>query len=392
MIRRGKVAHWKRATVAIAALSLVAGACSDDDDDGADDTGATETDDGTTPEGDDSVVEETQPEGTEPVTTDEVDVTQDGSRLDAVRERGSLICGVNDAVPGFGVVDDAGEFSGFDVEFCRVVAAGVLGDSEAVEFVPLAADARFTALAAGEIDVLIRNTTWTATRDGQEGAEFLFTTFYDGQALMVPASSGFTELEDLADANICVLSGTTTELNLTAVFGARGIPFNPVVFSDNTQLQPAYQEGQCEAWTADSSALSGFKASIEEAGGEEQSILAEVISKEPLGPVVSDGDEAWAQAVDWSVMATVQAWEFGLDSTNIADYAEADPNILNFVGTDGFDPGLGLDPDFAVQIVSQVGNYQEIYDRNITPIGLVLEGSLNNLWSEGGLMYVPPYR
>ena len=392
MIRTGNVVRWKRAAVAIAALSLIAGACSDDDDDGADDTGATETDAGTTPPGDDSVSEGTEPEGTEPVTTDEVDVTQDGSRLDTVRERGTLLCGVNDAVPGFGVVDDAGEFSGFDVDFCRVVAAGVLGDSEAVEYIPLVADARFTALASGEIDVLIRNTTWTATRDGQESAEFLFTTFYDGQGLMVPASSGFTELEDLADANICVLSGTTTELNLTAVFGARGIPFNPVVFPDNTALQPAYQEGQCEAWTADSSALSGFKASIEEAGGEEQAILAEVISKEPLGPVVSDGDEAWAQAVNWSVMATVQAWEFELDSSNIADYTGEDPNILNFLGTDGFDPGLGLEPDFAVQVVTQVGNYQEIYDANITPIGLTLEGSLNDLWREGGLMYVPPYR
>ena len=154
--------------------------------------------------------------------------------LDDVIDRGNVICGVNETLPGFGVVDDAGNLSGFDVDFCRVVAAGVLGDADAVEYKALNADARFTALQSGEIDVLIRNTTWTATRDGQEGANFLFTTYYDGQGMMVPASTGFTTLEDLADANICVLSGTTTELNLTAVFNARGIPFNPIVFGDNT--------------------------------------------------------------------------------------------------------------------------------------------------------------
>jgi general L-amino acid transport system substrate-binding protein len=268
----------------------------------------------------------------------------------------------------------------------------VLGDPEAVEYVPLVADARFTALQSGEIDVLIRNTTWTSTRDGQEGATFLFTTFYDGQGMMVPASTGFTTLEDLADANICVLSGTTTELNLTAVFGARGIAFNPQVFADNEQLRPAYESGQCEAWTSDASQLAALKATIEGEGGEEQFIMAEVISKEPLGPVVRDGDSAWAQAVEWSIMATVQAWEFGLDSTNIGAYAGEDPNILNFIGTDGFDPGLGLAPDFAVTVVEAVGNYQEIYERNIVPIGLQIEGSPNDLWTNGGLMYVPPYR
>jgi general L-amino acid transport system substrate-binding protein len=210
--------------------------------------------------------------------------------------------------------------------------------------------------------------------------------------MMVPASTGFTELEDLADASICVLSGTTTELNLNSVFSARGIPFNPVVFEDNTQLRPAYEEGQCEAWTSDASQLAAFKSSIEGEGGAEQAIMAEVISKEPLGPVVADGDTAWAQAVNWSVMATVQAWEFGLDSGSIGGYSGDDPNILNFVGTDGFDPGLGLPADFAVQVVSQVGNYEEIYNRNIIPIGLPLDGSNNDLWTNGGLMYVPPYR
>lgn len=209
---------------------------------------------------------------------------------------------------------------------------------------------------------------------------------------MVPAATGFTTLEELADGNICVLTGTTTELNLTAVFNARGIPFNPVQFEDNTQLRPAYEQGQCDAWTSDASQLAAFKATIESEGGAEQFIMAEVISKEPLGPVVADGDTAWAQAVNWSVMAPVQAWEFGLDSGSIGSYSGDNPNILNFVGDGDFNPTLGLPSDFAVQIVSQVGNYEEIYNRHIVPIGLQLAGSPNDLWTNGGLMYVPPYR
>ncbi len=310
------------------------------------------------------------------------------SLLDTVKDRGTVICGVNETLPGFGVVDDAGAFSGFDIDYCRVVAAAILGDASKVEFVPLTAEARFTALQSGEIDVLIRNTTWTATRDGQEGVDFLFTTFYDGQGMMVPASSGLTTLEELADANICVLSGTTTELNLTAVLGARGIPFTPVVFEDNTQLRPAYEEGQCDAWTSDSSQLGSFKFTIEAEGGEDQLIMAEVFSKEPLGPNVADGDTAWAQAVNWAVMSTVQAWEFGLDSGNIGSYSGSDPNILNFLGDLG--PSLGLPSDFAVQTVTQVGNYEEIYNRFVELPEL--SGSVNDLWSNGGLMYVPPYR
>ncbi|MDX1469106.1 MAG: amino acid ABC transporter substrate-binding protein [Acidimicrobiia bacterium] len=314
----------------------------------------------------------------------------DGGTLQAVLDRNELNCGVNESLPGFGVVDDQGNFSGFDIEFCRVVAAAVLGDADAVSYKPLTAEQRFTALQAGEIDLLIRNTTWTATRDGQEGVHFLFTTFYDGQGMMVPAASGHTTLEDLDGANICVLSGTTTELNLTAVFNARGISFNPVVFEDNSQLRPAYEEGQCEAWTSDASQLGSWKFTLEAEGGEEQLIMAEIFSKEPLGPAVADGDTEWAQVVNWAVMATVQAWEFGLNSGNIGSYDGTDPNILNFLGTDNFNPSLGLPSDFAVQVVTQVGNYEEIYNQfaELAP----LAGSVNDLWSNGGLMYVPPYR
>jgi general L-amino acid transport system substrate-binding protein len=314
--------------------------------------------------------------------------------LEAVRDRGTIRCGVNDVLPGFGVVDDAGNYSGFDIDFCRVVAAGILGDADAVEYVPLTAAERFTALQSGEIDVLIRNSTWTATRDGQEGSTFLFTTFYDGQGVMVPDASDVMSLEDLADANICVLSGTTTELNLTGVFNTRGIPFNPVVFADNTALRPQYEQGQCDAWTSDVSQLTASKAAIEGDGGAAQRILPDVISKEPLGPAVLDGDSAWAQAVEWSVMATVQAWEFGITSSNVGSFPTDDDRIARFLGAGefaDFDPGLGLDPDFAVQIISEMGNYEEIYNRHLVPIGLPLEGTPNDLWTNGGLMYVPPF-
>lgn len=353
----------------VGALMLVITACTSDGDAGADDTTTTAADGGGDGDGGSS-----------------------GDMLQSVMDAGEIVCGVNDGLPGFGVVNDAGEYTGFDIDFCRVVAAALFGDADAVTYFPLTAEARFPALQAGEIDLMVRNTTWTATRDGQEGANFLFTTFYDGQGMMVPASTGFTTLEDLSNANICVLSGTTTELNLNAVFESRGIAFNPVVFEDNTQLRPAYESGQCEGWTSDASQLAAFKASIEEEGGDEQFIMAEIFSKEPLGPVVADGDTDFAQAVNWAVMATVQAWEFGLDSGNIGSYSGEDPNILNFLSGGDIASGLNLPADFAVQVVEQVGNYKEIYDAHIPALGLQLEGSPNNLWTEGGLMYVPPFR
>ena len=311
--------------------------------------------------------------------------------LQAVLDRGVLNCGVNDVLPGFGFVDEAGDFSGFDVDICRAIAAGVLGDADAVNFSPHTTETRLTALQAGEIDVLSRNTTWTATRDGAEGLTFVFTTFYDGQGIMVPAATGFTEFEDLQDANVCVLPATTTELNLNAVFSERGISFNPVSFGDSAELQAGYEAGQCEVWTSDRSQLASFKFAIEEAGGEEQFIMEEIMSKEPLGPVVRDGDSEWAQVVEWSVMALVQAWEMGLTSENIGAYDGDESRILNFIGADNYDPGLGLSSDANVNIIQQVGNYQEIYERHVAPLGIPLEGSLNDLWTNGGLMIAPPY-
>ncbi|MDE0669492.1 MAG: amino acid ABC transporter substrate-binding protein [bacterium] len=323
---------------------------------------------------------------------DEVTLSQAGGRLAEVQARGSVRCGVRDALPGFNFLTPDGEHEGFDSDFCRVIAAAVLGDANAVDFVDLATADRFTALQSGEIDVLVRNTTFTASRDGKEAANFVYTTLYDGQGVVVPASTGITDLEGLADANICVAQGTTTELNLTDVMRSRNIPFNPVTFGESSEARVGYTAGQCEAFTSDKSSLAVFKYEIEDSGGDEQFILPETISKEPLGPAVLDGDTEWAQVVQWAVMATIQAWEFGLDSGNIASATGDNPALARFLGEEGFDPGIGLPSDFAVQVVSQVGNYEEIYERHLEPLGLPLHGSVNDLWTHGGLMYVPPYR
>ena len=319
------------------------------------------------------------------------DTASGSSLLDVVRDRDSLICGSRSDLTGFASTNADGEFEGFDIEFCKVVAAGILGDATKVEIRPLGPE-RFTAVQAGEVDILFRNATATASRDGREALSFPFTTVYDGQRMIVRADSGITTLKELEGATICVVEGTTTELNLNAVFLALGISFTQQVFRTHAQLRPAYQSGVCEGYTADGSALAVYKFTSERDGGPEQRILDEVMSKEPLGAVIADGDSRWEQAVRWVLQATIQAWEFGLDSTNIDNYTGDDVNILNFLGRTGFDPGLGLDLDFAVKVIKQVGNYKEIYDRTLGAVGLEMEGSLNRLWSDGGLFYNPPYR
>ena len=321
-----------------------------------------------------------------------------GNLLQEVQDRGTLRCGVNDAVPGFGFTGEGGEPQGFDIDFCKVIAAAVLGDAEAVEYTPLSAEQRFTALQSGEIDVLSRNTTYTASRDGTEGARFLHTTFYDGQGMMVRTESGHTTLEDLAGETICVLSGTTTELNLESQFQAGGIDYTPLAFEDNEPLQAAFVEERCGAWTSDKSQLAGIRSAWPEGQGgpEALTIMDVTMSKEPLGPVVADGDDAWADAVNWAVYATIQAEEFGLTSDNIGQGSE-DPEIQRFLGEavegEPFDAGLGLPDDFAVQVVTQVGNYAEIYDRNVGEgSALELPRDFNALWTDGGLQFAPPYR
>jgi general L-amino acid transport system substrate-binding protein len=369
---------WRWMAV-LALFALVLGACSSSDDGG--DDSAEDTDDST---------EET------------VELTQDGGKLAAVQDAGTLVCGVNEGVPGFGFLEEDGSYSGFDVEYCQVIAAAVLGDPAAVEYVPLAADARFTALQSGEIDVLVRNTTWTATRDGSEGAEFATTTFYDGQGMMVKADSGFGSIDDMGGTTICVLGGTTTELNLASRFGAAGLEYEPLTFDDNEVLQQSFQQGQCQGWTSDKSQLAGVRSAYPDADGGPDSlvILEETFSKEPLGPVVADGDTEWFDAVNWAVIATIQAEEFGIDSTNIDTFLESeDPEIRRFLGVGGgeddaiFDPGLGLEVDFAQTVIREVGNYAEIYDRNVGPdTALGLDRGVNALWTDGGLLYPPPYR
>ncbi len=329
--------------------------------------------------------------------------------LQTIVDRGNLVCGVNDAVPGFGFVDETGQFSGFDVQYCRAVAAAVFGDYSKVEFVPLTAAQRFTSLQSGEIDVLIRNTTATASRDGTEGATFLTTTFYDGQGMMVRTGE-FTSIDEMANATICVLTGTTTELNLTARFA--GIPFTASTFESNDPLREAFVSGQCDGWTSDKSQLAGVKSGVEEAGVP-LTILDETFSKEPLGPVVADGDSQWAQIVNWVVFATIQAEEWGITSNNVQALASGGeaaiqaaidsgelggpnattPNIAKFLGIGETDPGLGLSTNFVVNVISQVGNYGQIYEANVgvnTPLGL--PRGANELWYKGGLLYAWPYR
>jgi general L-amino acid transport system substrate-binding protein len=325
-----------------------------------------------------------------------------GELLAEVQSRGSVRCGVNEAVPGFGFLNPDGTRSGFDIDFCRAVAAAVLGDPEAVEYVPLTAQQRFTALQSGEIDVLIRNTTYTASRDGGEGATFLSTTFYDGQGMLVRADSGIATLEDLADTAICVLSGTTTELNLATRFV--DIPYTPLTFEENDVLQPAFIAGQCDGWTSDKSQLAGVRSAFPEAEGGPEAlvILEETFSKEPLGPAVRDGDSQWAQVIDWVVNATILAEELGIESSNVDSFADTENAEirrllgLEIEGDDGvtiFDSGLGLEPGWATAVITAVGNYGEIFNRNVgpdTPLGL--SRGLNELWTNGGLLYSPPYR
>jgi general L-amino acid transport system substrate-binding protein len=378
MFRRGRVFTH---VALLSVLTLFGAACSDDDDSSANGEGET-GEEAATGGGDDD----------------------GGGLLAEVQDRGTLNCGVNETVPGFGLVDEQGEYSGFDIEFCKAVASAVLGDAEAVEYTPLSdPETRFPALQSGEIDVLIRNTTYTASRDGGDGARFVATTFYDGQGMMVRADSGFQSIEDMNGTTVCVLAGTTTELNLATRFQSAGLTYEPLTFPDADALGEAFGAGQCDGWTSDLSQLAGQRSAFPE-GPEALVIFDDAFSKEPLGPAVRDGDDEWADAVNWAVLATIQAEEFGITSDNVEQMTSSDnPDILRFLGQpvaaeEGdepapFDPGLGLEPDFAVDVISQVGNYGEIYERTVgptTPLGL--ERGINAQWADGGLLYAPPYR
>ncbi|MDJ0599887.1 MAG: amino acid ABC transporter substrate-binding protein [Crocosphaera sp.] len=318
--------------------------------------------------------------------------TTSTSRLDTVKQRGTLICGVNGEVPGFSFVDENGQYSGLDVDICRAIAAALFDDPDQVEYRKLSAQERFPAVQSGEVDVLNRNTTWTISRDTTNGMEFAPTIFYDGQGIMVTTASGVTDMAGLAGKSICVLAGTTTEQNLADQMRKIGVTdYNPVTFEDVDALYAAYQEGRCEGVTADRSQLVARRSILPNRN--EHTILNVVLSKEPLGPGVKNNDSDWYDAVKWISFALIQAEEFGITSQNIATFENSeDPNIRRFLGLDDkLGEGMGLPNDFAARIVKHVGNYGEIYERNIgQPLGL--DRGPNNLWTEGGLLYSPPFR
>lgn len=324
----------------------------------------------------------------------EVVAAAEGITLQTVRDRGTLKCGGNQAVPGFGYINpDTNDFEGFDIDFCKAVAAAVLGDATAIEIRPTSANERFPVLQSGEIDVLIRNTTWTLSRDTQLGADFQPTTFYDGQGMMVRAADGISSLEDLAGGTICVQSGTTTEKNLADVFRARSIDFEPVVFDDADRTREAYDAGQCDGFTTDKSGLVSQQILLADPAA--HIILDETMSKEPLGPMTRHGDNNWGDIVMWTVNCTIQAEELGIDSTNVDTFlGSEDPVIQNVMGETGdLGAGMGLSNDWCYQVIKQVGNYAEIYDRNLGPdTPFNLPRGLNTLWTEGGLLYSPPFR
>ncbi|WP_346796744.1 amino acid ABC transporter substrate-binding protein [Halomonas sp. Bachu 37] len=319
--------------------------------------------------------------------------TAQADTLEDTREQGSVQCGVSDGLPGFSAPDDEGNWQGLDVDVCRAVAAAVLGDADAVDYISLNAVERFTALQSGEVDVLSRNTTWTTTRDTTLGLNFTGVTFYDGIGFMINRDLGISSAEELDGAAICVQSGTTTELNVADYFRAKNMEFDPIVFDTSEQTVGGYQAGRCDVLTSDTSQLAALRIQLDNPEG--SMILPEIISKEPLGPVVRQGDDTWFNIVKWSLFAMINAEEYGINSDNVDEMMESeDPNIARILGQDdNYGEAMGLDADWAYQIIKQVGNYGEIFDRNVGPNSpLEIERGVNALWTEGGIMYAPPIR
>jgi len=314
--------------------------------------------------------------------------------LAVVQARGKIICGVNANVPGFGFLQEDGSYAGFDIDFCRALSAAVFGNPDQVEYRPLTAKERFTTLQAGEIDVLIRNTTWTLTRDTELATNFAPTTFYDGQGMVVRKDSGIESLEDFEGGAICVQSGTTTELNLADQMAKHGVNYTPVVFETADDVTNAYLEERCDGWTTDKSGLVARMSLFPHP--EKHMIMNVTMSKEPLGPLVRHGDDQWFDIVKWMVFATFTGEEMGITSANVDDVLASaeDPNVLKLLGKEG-DMGvkLGLDNAWAYNIIKMVGNYQEIYDRNLGPDTVFnLPRGLNSSYVDGGLLYAPPVR
>ncbi|MDD9726715.1 amino acid ABC transporter substrate-binding protein [Roseovarius sp. SK2] len=315
--------------------------------------------------------------------------------LDDVKARGTLNCGVTTGLVGFAAPDSNGNWDGFDVGVCRAVAAAVLGDPQAVEFVPTTGKTRFTALASGEIDMLARNTTWTFSRDVDLKFEFVGVNYYDGQGFMVPKELGVSSAKDLDGATVCIQTGTTTELNLADYFRKNSMNYEPVPIETNAEAQQQYLAGACDVYTTDASGLAATRAAFEDPSA--HVLLPEIVSKEPLGPLVRHGDNEWGDVVRWTLNALIAAEELGVTSANIADMASAagdSPEINRLLGTEGnLGEMLGLEADWAVKAISAGGNYGELFEKNIgetTPIGLAR--GLNAQWTDGGLLYSPPFR
>ncbi len=321
-------------------------------------------------------------------------VAHAGKDLDAIKARGQILCGVSTGLAGFSLADSKGEWAGLDVDVCKAVAAALLGDSKKVKFVPLSAQQRFTALQAGEVDILSRNTTITMTRDTSLGLDFTGVTYYDGQGFMVPKKLGVKSAKELKGATVCVQPGTTTELNLADYFRANKMDFKPVVIERLEEVEQAYFSGRCDVYTTDASGLAATRAT-RASNPEDHVILPEIISKEPLGPAVRHGDNQWADIVRWTFNAQLEAEEKGITSKNIDEMLKSgDPAIKRLLGvTPGMGKALGVDEDWVVKVIKQVGNYGEMFERNVgknTP--LKLDRGLNALWTQGGLQYAAPIR
>ena len=315
------------------------------------------------------------------------------STLDAVKARGQLQCGVNTGLAGFSAPGEGGIWKGLDVDICRAVSAAIFKSADKVKYVPLTAKERFTALQSGEIDVLSRNTTWTMSRDTSAGLNFAGINYYDGQGFMVKKSLDVVSAKELSGASICVQTGTTTELNLADYFRSNKIEYNPVVFEKLPEVLAAYNSGRCDAFTTDVSQLYSIRLTL--GNPKEHIVLPEIISKEPLGPAVRQGDPQWANIVRWVLFAMINAEELDITQGNVEEMKNSkNPEVRRLLGVEGeFGAGIGLDNDWAYQIIKLVGNYGESFDRNVgagSPLGIAR--GQNALWKNGGLQYAPPIR
>ena len=313
--------------------------------------------------------------------------------LEEIKERGYLKCGISTGLPGFAQLNDEGKWEGFDVTFCHATAAAIFDDPDKVEFVPLSSKVRFTALQSKEIDVLYRNTTWTATRHLGLGLTFAGINFYDGQGFMVPKSINIQKTDQLNGASICVAAGTTTEMNLADHFSSQKMTYEPVVFETAKQVRQAYEAGRCDAITTDRSGLAAHRSALK--SPDDHIILSEIISKEPLGPVVRSGDEEFSKLVSYVLYGLIAAEELGVNSSNISSHMSSNnPKIKRLLGTVDMPYNyIGLDSDYVVRAIKHVGNYGEIYNEHIGPnTNIGLERGINAQWTDGGILYAPPFR